>query len=1856
MDGARSLLSDRLQQEAPQPSPLPLPQDPQPAVQERVKSPEAAVTHTNAATDVLKPQTAPQVPEGGKSLLLQGLEGTMALLAAKGVEGTKSIYPLAMENLRAFLPYTSEGAKSYLQERTESHNAGPERRENVRPGGEEGGEVRQGHRSNHSPKSQLSNPRHDATLVHAIRELHEEEFGLDAVLLAEGGHVGAHCAVLAVASPFLKSLLLTTTDHPAFISVTGTPLATVQGVVTCLYTGTVPPGASLYQLIEVANLLRMDDLSLVLQQTFLAQGGSLFELARLQGTHNSASPHHSRPEPQHAPPEPHHTHSDPHHTHTDLYHDRSEKRRGSRLDQILYQKLNVNHLAPTNTPDPCPAPPPDPRGGILGELLSKADPMRSMFATGGYPIPDLAALEASANPALKPLNLSKDSKPDPSPSYPHYAAVSQPDLNLGALASLPCNMSGLLAPLTPATLLPSALASLATLGIHHPLAAAKIKSSTSTSNSSSSSRNRHGNRSSSSRSGSRHGSNSRKSSHPPLPLLHSLKGNMTTPDVTKELNDHLKHSPQMTSFTSNFDSLHNNLSALSSSASLQNLANLHNLSNLQNFPALFPFFAPAASETVCRDTHQSSSNPVLDLNLNLHRVSAEHFRLPSPSATAAEDQGALNLSAAAPQCDSPKPIGNDDHCSRVVDNAEGRGGDGGERGVEETSSVQHISMKEDGCHNQSICNLQSTKCESESLSSRLGNSTGNSFFCNSLDSRTLPLLLMSSGANLSGMTHTHGDIPKTVDASVETLPVTKQEPPPLVSLDDDPHDDNGIEVIEEIPGPRCPFQVRKNLYPTGHPMFQQLQMGRKRKGCGECDGCQVVEDCSQCRFCRDKAKFGGPNRLKQVCVYKRCILAEVEPEDAKKRRKMSGKKSRGKCGGCDGCQRTQDCNECYACLHNAAAQPPARRKVCEMRVCEQQQMEEVRAALSVAGEPSPYSTDSLLLAETLSISSGASSPTPDQPSTHNDRMKLMRKMLKKKFAQPYSRVSPSKVRTKYYCGECPGCQTTTPCGHCLYCEDMPKFGGPGRYRQKCVKQLCVYHPRLQALKLSNRSKVTYDEQHISQETLSHLGSTIPSAVAGDSLDMGCRDNLEELESLGDDVDDVTEGEDSNAPLHVGSEMEELRAIKSEPAIKLENVLTPSNILSSSIIPSTIIPSSAVPATVINSPAITSPIMTCVPHTIPLPSVSAEPNSTPAPHVPSDPPTDTEPEVIPICDDSISSSPNNEDSTMSITESKSAIITTTTITTSAIPLTTTTDTTPSATIPTTASMSSASPTIGTIPDTTTTLMSLPQSHPPTSPESPAPAVTPTSSQSPVPPTLIPTPSQSPAPVLTPTPTSSCIVAPSPTPCLSPVPALTPTTQLPAPTLPVPSSSQSPSPTHTPTVSESPDLTNAPTPTQSPTPTHIPEPVQSPATNIPPSSQSPTPAHMPTPSQSPTPVSISTPSQSTTPVHMPASSLSPIPAQMPASSQSPIPAQMPTSSQSPIPAHIPVSTESPAPAQMPTSTEASSPAVSPKSKPKRRPVIREAETENLDELNDADPNDNEDDDDEEDYDDKEDYAALMSDASDIPSPPSTPSPRPRTRGRGSMRGKGRGRGKDDFDDVLIETRRTKAMRRGSRRRKTRFNLEPDDNSGGWLIHSEDVPDFEELLHELDSDGRVIKAVDTSGQREQSTEEVSLPISQAERLSTNMRGVAFDGKGGRGGGRGQWNQNLPTKMVSRSQNTDPDIFEFKDSQDLRRDVIEMRRSGLGIRREGMENKREGVETRRLRMEGVETRRGMEVKRETNEITEEGLDTRREEVETRLEPQEGMSLKHNGPYATLADEELNQGGRDVNENVGGISEAASA
>lgn len=51
---------------------------------------------------------------------------------------------------------------------------------------------------------------------------------------------------------------------------------------------------------------------------------------------------------------------------------------------------------------------------------------------------------------------------------------------------------------------------------------------------------------------------------------------------------------------------------------------------------------------------------------------------------------------------------------------------------------------------------------------------------------------------------------------------------------------------------------------------------RRSKGCGLCDGCKRP-NCDKCRFCMDKPKNGGPNRLKKRCVLRVCTNMVVSP-------------------------------------------------------------------------------------------------------------------------------------------------------------------------------------------------------------------------------------------------------------------------------------------------------------------------------------------------------------------------------------------------------------------------------------------------------------------------------------------------------------------------------------------------------------------------------------------------------------------------------------------------------------------------------------------------------------------------------------------------------------------------------------------------------------------------------------------------------------------------------------------------------------------------------------------------------------------------------------------------------------------
>ena len=45
---------------------------------------------------------------------------------------------------------------------------------------------------------------------------------------------------------------------------------------------------------------------------------------------------------------------------------------------------------------------------------------------------------------------------------------------------------------------------------------------------------------------------------------------------------------------------------------------------------------------------------------------------------------------------------------------------------------------------------------------------------------------------------------------------------------------------------------------------------QRRQRCKCCSGCPA-KDCGRCTACRDKIKFGGPGKLKQCCIERKCI-------------------------------------------------------------------------------------------------------------------------------------------------------------------------------------------------------------------------------------------------------------------------------------------------------------------------------------------------------------------------------------------------------------------------------------------------------------------------------------------------------------------------------------------------------------------------------------------------------------------------------------------------------------------------------------------------------------------------------------------------------------------------------------------------------------------------------------------------------------------------------------------------------------------------------------------------------------------------------------------------------------------------
>uniref|UniRef100_A0AAR2LIK6 [histone H3]-lysine(4) N-methyltransferase n=1 Tax=Pygocentrus nattereri TaxID=42514 RepID=A0AAR2LIK6_PYGNA len=58
------------------------------------------------------------------------------------------------------------------------------------------------------------------------------------------------------------------------------------------------------------------------------------------------------------------------------------------------------------------------------------------------------------------------------------------------------------------------------------------------------------------------------------------------------------------------------------------------------------------------------------------------------------------------------------------------------------------------------------------------------------------------------------------------------------------------------------------------PVSSRRSFGLRQKRCFRCKGCCREEDCGRCVFCLDKPKYGGPNKKRQSCIYKKCARIE----------------------------------------------------------------------------------------------------------------------------------------------------------------------------------------------------------------------------------------------------------------------------------------------------------------------------------------------------------------------------------------------------------------------------------------------------------------------------------------------------------------------------------------------------------------------------------------------------------------------------------------------------------------------------------------------------------------------------------------------------------------------------------------------------------------------------------------------------------------------------------------------------------------------------------------------------------------------------------------------------------------------
>ncbi len=80
------------------------------------------------------------------------------------------------------------------------------------------------------------------------------------------------------------------------------------------------------------------------------------------------------------------------------------------------------------------------------------------------------------------------------------------------------------------------------------------------------------------------------------------------------------------------------------------------------------------------------------------------------------------------------------------------------------------------------------------------------------------------------------------------------------------------------------------------------------------------------------------------------------------------------------------------------------------------------------------------------------------------------------------------------CGECEACLNTVDCRNCRFCKDMPKYGGPGRARQKCIKRQCLYLSKILQQEIERSGGASMLEEIMASSSSSITAESIPGQI------------------------------------------------------------------------------------------------------------------------------------------------------------------------------------------------------------------------------------------------------------------------------------------------------------------------------------------------------------------------------------------------------------------------------------------------------------------------------------------------------------------------------------------------------------------------------------------------------------------------------------------------------------------------------------------------------------------------------------------------------------------------------------------